>query len=287
MKKIIKENEKKFYLYNPIPIVKQEASEVIKRILNAHNISFQFGETVNLNELDTVNKMRMRDYINRVIKYKEVRGHAIEGLMVGLFDGQFNKEQMGSWDYMVRQGTVEQKYIEDINESPSIGAFKNIIDGLPQKDSDEIRNILSKYESQNIFLINDPELEKYKRNILETMLTDIICVTTKSLTKLVNYYFTKEDFISYAIDAKNIAAPKNKNSLQLRIKSGLLTSKANKFEIIIPSISQKEYDDYMKEDSEEIRISKIFGPYYNKIRPDILKWIKNNKDLFKDSVNQL
>lgn len=287
MKKVIKENVQKFYLYNPIPIVKQEAADVIKRILKAYNISYEFGEDIDLNELNTVNKLRMKDYINRLVKYKEIRGHAVEGLMVGLYDGQFNQQQMGTWDYMIRQGTVEQKYIQDLSENPAIGGFKYILNNFTKEENDEINNILTKYNTNNIFLVNDIQLNDYKLKVLEKMLTDIVCITTKIQTKLVNYYFYKEELISYAMDAKNIAAPKSKDSLQLRFKSGLITSKANKFSIIIPRITQKEYDDYLKEDKEEIQISKIFGPFSNKIRPDILKWIKDNKEIFKDSVNQL
>ena len=69
MRKVLKEDNNKFYLYNPIPIVKQEASEVIQRILRTHGLSFEFGKDADLNQLDTVNKMRMTDYINRIIKY--------------------------------------------------------------------------------------------------------------------------------------------------------------------------------------------------------------------------
>ena len=83
MKKVIKEGKNKFYLYNPIPIVKQEASQVIQRILRTHGLSFEFGKDVDLNQLDTVNKMRMKDYIDRIVMYKEIRGHAVEGLKIG------------------------------------------------------------------------------------------------------------------------------------------------------------------------------------------------------------
>jgi hypothetical protein len=44
MKKIVKEESTKFYLYNPIPIVKQEASEVIQRILRTHDVSFEYRD---------------------------------------------------------------------------------------------------------------------------------------------------------------------------------------------------------------------------------------------------
>ena len=125
-KKLITEEDKNiFYLYNPIPIVKQEATFVIQEILKSRNLNFEWGENVDLNTFDVVNRMRFKDYINRVVKYKEIRGHAIEGLMAGLFGGVLNESKSGVWDYEIRQGQVEQKFLNDSNESPSIGGFTN------------------------------------------------------------------------------------------------------------------------------------------------------------------
>jgi hypothetical protein len=77
-KKLINEEGKnKFYLYNPIPIVKQEAVYVIQEILDAYELNFDWGQDVNLNSLNVVNRLRFEDYINRIVKYKEIRGHAV------------------------------------------------------------------------------------------------------------------------------------------------------------------------------------------------------------------
>ena len=152
MRKVIKEDKNKFYLYNPIPIVKQEASEVIQRILRTHGLAFEFGKDTDLNQLDTVNKMRMKDYINRIVKYKEIRGHAIEGLMCGLYNGSLNTTQAGSWDYSVLPGTVEQKYIEDEGESPVIGGYKQVLTSLGPEVNAIVKNVTEKYNESNIFI---------------------------------------------------------------------------------------------------------------------------------------
>ena len=182
---IISEQNRYFYLYNPIPVIKQEAASVIQNILNSKKITYVFGEDVDLNEMDVVNKMRFKDYITRVVKYKEVRGHAIEGLMAGLFDGVLNESKSGLWDYQIRQGQVEQKYINDMSENPSIGSFTNILNSLGDESVDTIKNILTKYgvSGTNLFLVNDDELTPFKRQILEQMLVDIISVTTKGTLK--------------------------------------------------------------------------------------------------------
>jgi hypothetical protein len=287
MKKLIKEDKNKFYLYNPIPIVKQEASEVIQRILRTHGLSFEFGKDVDLNQLDTVNKMRMKDYISRIVKYKEIRGHAIEGLMCGLYNGSLNTTQAGSWDYSVVPGTVEQKYIEDEGESPVIGGYKQVLTSLGPEVNAIVKNVTEKYNESNIFLINDEELTEIKKNVLAGMTADIVCISTKIVDRIRSYYFTKENFIEIFSDANNCSAPKQKGGNQLRIKSSAVRSQGITFDIIVPKISQQEYDEFLNINQEEQAVAQIFGPFSNKIRPDILKWIKNNKEQFKDLVNSL
>ena len=287
MRKVIKEDKNKFYLYNPIPIVKQEASEVIQRILRTHGLAFEFGKDTDLNQLDTVNKMRMKDYINRIVKYKEIRGHAIEGLMCGLYNGSLNTTQAGSWDYSVLPGTVEQKYIEDEGESPVIGGYKQVLTSLGPEVNAIVKNVTEKYNESNIFLINDEELTEIKKNVLAGMTADIVCISTKIVDRIRSYYFTKENFIEIFSDANNCSAPKQKGGNQLRIKSSAVISQGITFDIIVPKISQKEYDDFLNINQEEQAVAQIFGPFSNKIRPDILKWIKNNKEQFKDLVNSL
>ena len=287
MKKVIKEDKNKFYLYNPIPVVKQEASEVIQRILRTHGLSFEFGKDVDLNQLDTVNKMRMKDYISRIVKYKEIRGHAIEGLMCGLYNGNLNTSQSGSWDYSVAPGTAEQKYIEDEGESPVIGGYKQVLTSLGPEVNAIVKNVTEKYNESNIFLINDEELTEIKKNVLAGMTADIVCISTKIIDRIRSYYFTKENFIEIFSDANNCSAPKQKGGSQLRIKSSAVRSQGITFDIIVPKISQKEYDEFLNINQEEQAVAQIFGPFSNKIRPDILKWIKNNKEQFKDLVNSL
>jgi len=287
MKKVLKEDKNKFYLYNPIPIVKQEASEVIQRILRTHGLSFEFGKEADLNQLDTVNKMRMSDYIERVIKYKEIRGHAIEGLMCGLFNGTLNTSKSGSWDYSVEPGTVEQKYVEDPGESPVIGGYKQVLTELGGETQKIVSNTLSKYGETNLFLVNDDDITEIKKQVLAGMIADVVCISTKLPDRIRNHYFTKDNFIQIFSDANNCSAPKQKGANQLRIKSSVVRGSSITFDIIIPNISKEEYDNFLSINQEERAISQIFGPYSNKIRPDILKWIKDNKESFKDLVNSL
>ena len=291
-KKLITEEDKNiFYLYNPIPIVKQEATFVIQEILKSRNLNFEWGENVDLNTFDVVNRMRFKDYINRVVKYKEIRGHAIEGLMAGLFGGVLNESKSGVWDYEIRQGQVEQKFLNDSNESPSIGGFTNALNSLGAEAIATIKNTLLNNRPEitgtNLFLINDNEITEYKKEILRKILVDITCITFDSADRLKTYYLTKENAVELFSDANNIRKPRKLSSNELRASSDVFINNGNSFDIIKAKVKPEEYEEYMNVTQKDIEVAKIFGPYGGKIRPDILNWIQKNKEEFKNLVNTL
>jgi len=291
-KKIITEEVKnKFYLHNPIPIVKQEATFVIQEILKSRNLNFEWGENVDLNTFDVVNRMRFKDYINRVVKYKEIRGHAIEGLMSGLFGGVLNESKSGVWDYEIRQGQVEQKFLNDSQESPSIGGFTNALNSLGADAIATIKNVLLNNRPEitgtNLFLINDDEITEYKKEILRKILVDITCITFDSADRLKTYYLTKENAVELFSDANNIKKPRKLNSNELRVSSDVFINEGNSFDIIKAKVTPEEYKEYIEVTQKDIEVAKIFGPYGGKIRPDILNWIQKNKEEFKNLVNTL
>jgi len=291
-KKIITEEERdKFYLYSPIPIVKQEAVIVIQNILKSRDLSYQWGENIDLNSFDVVNRMRFEDYINRIVKYKEIRGHAVEGLMAGLFNGVLNESKSGIWDYKISQGEVEQKFLNDIKESPSIGGFTTALNSLGSEAIADIKNTLSKYDitGTNLFLINDDSLTEYKKEILRKILVDITCITfePESKDKLTTYYLTKENAVELFSDANNIRKPRKLSSNELRTSSDVFIKKGNSFDIIKPIVTDEEKKEYLELSQRDEEVAKIFGPYGGKIRPDILNWIEQNKEEFKNLVNTL
>ncbi len=289
-KKLINEEGKnKFYLYNPIPIVKQEAVYVIQEILDAYGLNYNWGQDVDLNSLNVVNRLRFEDYINRIVKYKEIRGHAIEGLMAGLFNGTLNESKSGIWDYKINQGEVEQKFLNDNTESPSIGGFTTALTSLGSEAVANIKNTLSKYDitGTNLFLVNDDSLTEYKKEILRKILVDITSITFESDDRLKTYYLTKENAVELFSDASNIRKPRKLGSNELRVSSDVFIKKGSSFDIIKPIVSDKERKEYLEVSQRDEEVAKIFGPYGGKIRPDILNWIEQNKEEFKNLVNTL
>jgi hypothetical protein len=276
-KKLINEEGKnKFYLYNPIPIVKQEAVYVIQEILDAYGLNYDWGQDVDLNSLN-------------VVKYKEIRGHAIEGLMAGLFNGTLNESKSGIWDYKINQGEVEQKFLNDNTESPSIGGFTTALTSLGSEAVANIKNTLSKYDitGTNLFLVNDDSLTEYKKEILRKILVDITCITIDSDDRLKTYYLTKENAVELFSDASYIRKPRKLGSNELRVSSDVFIKKGSSFDIIKPIVSDEERKEYLEVSQRDEEVAKIFGPYGGKIRPDILNWIEQNKEEFKNLVNTL
>jgi len=289
-KKLINEEGKnKFYLYNPIPIVKQEAVYVIQEILDAYGLNYNWGQDVDLNSLNVVNRLRFEDYINRIVKYKEIRGHAIEGLMAGLFNGTLNESKSGIWDYKINQGEVEQKFLNDNTESPSIGGFTTALTSLGSEAVANIKNTLSKYDitGTNLFLVNDDSLTEYKKEILRKILVDITSITFESDDRLKTYYLTKENAVELFSDASNIRKPRKLGSNELRVSSDVFIKKGSSFDIIKPIVTDEERKEYLEVSQRDEEVAKIFGPYGGKIRPDILNWIEQNKEEFKNLVNTL
>ena len=288
-KLITEEGKNKFYLYNPIPIVKQEAVYVIQEILDAYGLNYEWGQDVDLNSLNVVNRLRFEDYINRIVKYKEIRGHAIEGLMAGLFNGTLNESKSGIWDYKINQGEVEQKFLNDNTESPSIGGFTTALTSLGSEAVANIKNTLSKYDitGTNLFLVNDDSLTEYKKEILRKILVDITSITFESDDRLKTYYLTKENAVELFSDASNIRKPRKLGSNELRVSSDVFIKKGSSFDIIKPIVSDEERKEYLEVSQRDEEVAKIFGPYGGKIRPDILNWIEQNKEEFKNLVNTL
>jgi len=274
---------------NPIPIVKQEAVYVIQEILDAYGLNYNWGQDVDLNSLNVVNRLRFEDYINRIVKYKEIRGHAIEGLMAGLFNGTLNESKSGIWDYKINQGEVEQKFLNDNTESPSIGGFTTALTSLGSEAVANIKNTLSKYDitGTNLFLVNDDSLTEYKKEILRKILVDITSITFESDDRLKTYYLTKENAVELFSDASNIRKPRKLGSNELRVSSDVFIKKGSSFDIIKPIVSDEERKEYLEVSQRDEEVAKIFGPYGGKIRPDILNWIEQNKEEFKNLVNTL
>jgi hypothetical protein len=139
--------------------------------------------------------------------------------MAGLFNGTLNESKSGIWDYKISQGEVEQKFLNDTSESPSIGGFTNALNSLGEEAIAKIKNTLLNNRPEitgtNLFLVNDDEITEYKKEILRKILVDITCITIDN--KINRDLFKNEVFLeidlNYPEKIKSKIFPLNKNIL--------------------------------------------------------------------------
>jgi hypothetical protein len=279
------EGEDVYYLYNPIPLARSEMDLVIKRILDSKGSK---GFTINDGDIDlnlffnddVINRMRFKNVINRLISNVESRGFAAEGFMSGLLGGILTDVGM-SYDYQIRQGTVEQKFTSNLD--PSITKYSGLYKSLDPNLKTKLEKLLRKRNLTpgKMFREVTPEIDNIKEEILEELFDfDLLIVTTTDGNNLLNYYFTKDELIELILTTGS----SGRGEFDVRLSPEQVKT-GNTFRIIKPRVTQEEFDYYLKNTDEDDRVAMIFGDYKKKVRPDILKWILKNKEQFVKDVN--
>lgn len=284
-----------FYLYSPIPLEKREASIVISRILRTNNFKFKIGENVDFNETfkdDSVNRMRFKDYFDRLRNSGDQRGFSVEGFMSGVFMGDINNIRRDSWDYVVDGRSIQQKHIEG-NDGPRIVSYKEVFNSL----NEDLKNELKKYCDEKelnyeelrsqLFTYELPEqFQEIKKIILEARIAfDFLIVSTFEDDRLCSYIIPKEKVKELCLNPKNVR--KGKSAYDLRLSRTSITEEGKKFEILKPTITKEEYNNFLNMDENKDKISKIFGKFSSKIRPDILDWIASQPEEFLKNAQSI
>ena len=262
----------RFHLFAPIPINRTTASEVIKRILKSENKRYQFGQDIDLNDLSLVNRLRFGVYLDELLTELGTRGHNYEGFMTGIYDGYLPKDTNYWFDYRIREGTVEQKFIKSNAESPQLKTYASLIKKHP-----EYEGVLE--------LPNTPQNIQKKLKMLNEneFLTDLYIFSTKTESgqgkgyKIENYVITKEEMVQILLNPDNLLAPKTKGLTALRISSKVLGSV--KFTITTPRYKMSELQDLVKLTDKEQEVMSAFGKHSEHIRPDVIK------DITKELAN--
>ena len=269
----------KFHLLAPIPISRTTASEVIKRILKSENKKYFFGDDIDLNELSLVNRLRFGVYLEEVLSEVGTRGHNYEGFMAGLFDGYLPKDTNYWFDYRIREGSVEQKFIKSSGESPQLKTYANFIKNNPQYEG-----LLDKQ--------NTPEIIKQKIQMLNSpeFLTDIYIFSTKTPEpgkgyRIDNYVVYKDEMIKILMNPNNLREPKQKGQTALRIPASVLGG--IDFTIITPRYKSSELQELVKLDEKERAVLSAFGKHSEHIRPDVIKDLSKNLDEFIESLIEI
>jgi len=262
----------RFYLFGPIPTNRTTGSEAIKRILKSENKRFEFGENVDLNELSIVNRLRFGVYLKELLKEKTTRGNNFEGFMSGLFDGYLPKDTNYWFDFRIRNGTVEQKFRENLKDSPQLKTYAKFIEKHPEYSDLLKQSNTPEIIEQKLKMLNEPEF-----------LTDFYVFSYEIDNgpnqgyRIDNYVITKDEMIQILLNPKNIVKSQQKGQTALRISYTVLGNVD--FTITTPRYSATELKDLIKLSEKEKAVWTAFGKHGDHIRPDVIKDI--TKDLPK------
>lgn len=270
---------KLLHLYGGIPVPKEKSSIVIKKIVKADlNRSFKLGEDVLLNFCKPHDKIRFSDYFSSLLQDKDVRGHNFEGLIAGLFGGVLSTRG-AKYDLTIDGKKYSVKFVDHKNKAPEIGRFKSII----EKKYKTNEKILDNGGLTNVFRSDD---KKLKRTIWNAITSDIdgwILAYPDDInnpTKIVVNIVDKPEMfrivsLGYVVAPKGGLADVYSLALSSSYKTVGNFSTSN---ISIPMVSlddlRNEYDTIKSEDWS----TNVFGNMAYKMRPDVLRYIRMNKD---------
>jgi hypothetical protein len=270
---------KLLHLYGSIPVPKEKSSVVIKKIINTSmGKTFKLGENVDINFCKIHDKVRFSDYFDSLLEDKDVRGHNFEGFVCGLFDGQLSTRG-AKYDLTIEGKRYSVKFVDHKAKAPEVGRFKSIITQRPGLNDMVVENGgLTK-----IFKSKNTRLKSGIWNIITTEIDGWILAYPDDINNPKNIILNiveKADMFNIINDGM-VVAPKGgyADIYSLALSSRYISKgKYVKSIIKIPQVSLIELQDEYKTIEEENWAPVVFGNMAYKIRPDVLRYIRINKD---------
>jgi hypothetical protein len=270
---------KLLHLYGSIPVPKEKSSVVIKKIINTSmGKLFKLGDNVDINFCKIHDKIRFSDYFDSLLEDKDVRGHNFEGFVCGLFGGQLSTRG-AKYDLTIEGKRYSVKFVDHKSKAPEVGRFKNIITQRPRLDT----MVVDAGGLTRTFKGGNTGLKSGIWNVITAEIDGWILAYPDDINNPKNIVLNiveKSDMFDL-INSGMVVAPKGGYvdiySLALSAK---YTSKGKytKSIIKIPQVSLIELQDEYKTIEEENWAPEVFGNMAYKIRPDVLRYIRVNKD---------
>lgn len=281
---------KLLHLYGSIPVQKEKASIVISKIiLNGRKKHFRLGDDIDISHESTHDKVRFVDYFDSLIKSKDIRGHNFEGTICGLYGGDLS-QRGEKWDLTINGQSWSVKMVNSGSERIEIGSFFNDIlrknkdkefeylGGITkifrESDDNEIKNNLFDIISNRItggWIIAYPV---YKDNKLSEISVNTISV---------------ESMRDLLVNKGLSVAPKSgmKDLFSLALSSTYKRyDGVNKSKIIIPTLTLRDLRDVWTSSDESSWGYNVFGKWTEKIRPDVLRYMKNNSEEISNKMRK-
>jgi len=270
---------KLLHLYGSIPVPKEKSSVVIKKIINTSmGKTFKLGEDVDINFCKVHDKIRFSDYFDSLLEDKDVRGHNFEGLVCGLFDGKLSTRG-AKYDLTIEGKRYSVKFVDHKSKAPEIGRFKNIITQRTSLDEMVIEN----GGLTRIFKGKNTRLKSGIWNVITAEIDGWILAypdDIKDPKNIVLNIVEKSDMFNIINDGI-VVSPKGgyADIYSLALSSRYISKgKYTKSVVKIPQVSLIELQDEYETIEQENWAPEVFGNMAYKIRPDVLRFIRLNKD---------
>jgi hypothetical protein len=271
---------KLLHLYGSIPLPKEKASIVIKKIIDGIGKNFIFGDDLDI-EKDVVkyphDKVRFKDYFDSLINDKDSRGHNFEGTLCGLFNGKLSKRGE-KWDIILNDLTWSIKFIDIPSKAPEIGSFNKALEDKNYKYQVEDVGGLTRLfrESEN------QELKEKVFDVISSGITGGWIISYAVGNSIIMNIVDVETMKKILIDKRMTAAPKGglKSMYSLAISAKFKNVEGVKVsKIKFPKISLEELREIYKSDTEDKWAQEVFGNISSKIRPDVIRNIRKNSEV--------
>jgi hypothetical protein len=276
------------HLYGSIPVPKEKSSVVIKKIINTSmGKLFKLGENVDINFCKLHDKVRFSDYFDSLLEDKDVRGHNFEGFVCGLFDGQLSTRG-AKYDLTIEGKRYSVKFVDHKSKAPEVGRFKSIITQRTSLNEMVIEN----GGLTRIFKDKNTRLKSGIWNVITAEIDGWILAYPDDINNPKNIVLNiveKSDMFNI-INSGMVVSPKGGYadiySLALSAK---YTSKGKytKSIIKIPQVSLMDLQEEYKTIEEENWAPEVFGKMGYKMRPDVLRYIRLNKDTIIKKLSEL
>lgn len=279
---------KLLHLYGSIPVQKEKASIVINKIiLNSRKKYFRLGDNVNISHEAPHDKVRFVDYFDSLIKSKDIRGHNFEGTVCGLYGGELS-ERGEKWDLKINGETWSVKMVNSGSERIEIGSFFNDIKRAG-KDSDviELGGITKVFREGLDF--SDELFDIISDRITGGWIIAYPVYNEDKLSKIVVNVIPVYVMRNLLVNKGLSVAPKSglKDLFSLALSSTYKNYEdVIKSEIVIPRIGLRDLREVWSSRDESEWGYNVFGKWSEKIRPDVLRYIKRNSEEISSKIRK-
>ena len=275
---------KLLHLYSSIPLTKQKSERVIKLILKYKFFPIGGDENgeIDLRYKKPQDQIRFVDYFQSLIDSKETRGHNFEGFISGIHGGKLSEFSDSKYDVIINNKTWSVKFIDNKNKAPEIGSFfKLMTEELKQKV--KLENGITKIFQKDLDFLN-PELKLLKEEIWNVIQTDItggwLIAYPEENQNILNIVINIIDLetMRKLLFSGNTTSPKNGASglFNLALNSSY-TKLTQKYRIKIPKFTTAQLKELYLNETETEWAKDVFSNYGKSIRPDVLRYIKDNR----------